>query len=240
MLAPLRRAGMRRSKPLLPEPQPLKIAVGDSFVSGLLLRPRRAKALYLFAHGAGAGMTHRSMASNAEGLAERGIATLRYQFPYMEKGGGRPDRPGIAHAAVRAAAAKAAELEPDLPLFAGGRSFGGRMTSQAQADAPLAGTRGLAFLAFPLHPVGKPGIERAEHLRRVHIPMLFVSGDRDALAELDLLKPVVAELGKRARLHLVSQADHSLKVPAKSGRTVADTEAEALDAMAEWMISLAA
>jgi hypothetical protein len=230
---------MRRPRPLPPEPQPLRIPVGEGFVSSLLLRPDDAKALYVFAHGAGAGMTHRSMESNARGLAERGIATLRYQFPYMEKGSGRPDPPRIAHAAVRAAAEKAAELAPDLPLFAGGRSFGGRMTSQAQAEAPLAGVRGLVFIGFPLHPAGRPGIERAEHLARVHIPMLFVSGDRDALAELDLLRPVVANLGARATLHLVSHADHSLKVPAKSGRTTAEAEAEALDAMAEWMISLA-
>jgi hypothetical protein len=184
-------------------------------------------------------MTHRSMVSNAEGLAERGIATLRYQFPYMEKGGGRPDPPRVAHTAVWAAAAQALELAPDLPLFAGGRSFGGRMTSQAQADAPLAGVRGLAFLGFPLHPAGKPGIERADHLARVQVPMLFVSGERDALAELDLLRPVVAGLGERATLHLVEHADHSLKVPAKSGRTADEAEAEALDAMAEWMTSLA-
>jgi hypothetical protein len=213
----------------------LAIPVGDGHVSGLLLRPDDAKALYVFAHGAGVGMTHRSMASNAEGLAERGIATLRYQFPYMEKGGGRPDPPRIAHVAVRAAVAKAAELATDLPLFAGGRSFGGRMTSQAQAESPLPGVCGLAFIGFPLHPAGKPGIERADHLQRVHIPMLFVSGDHDALAELDLLKTVVAELGDRATLHLVSHADHSLRVPAKSGRTSAEAETEALDAMAKWM-----
>ena len=217
----------------------LKIPVGDEFVSGLLLRPAGAKALYLFAHGAGAGMTHRSMESNAQGLAARGIATLRYQFPYMEKGSRRPDAPRIAHAAVRAAAAEAAGLAPDFPLFAGGRSFGGRMTSQAQADSPLPGVRGLAFLGFPLHPAGKPGIERAEHLARVQVPMLFVSGDHDALAELDLLQPVVNSLGERATLHLVDHADHSLKVPAKSGRTAADAEAEALDAMADWMLRLA-
>ena len=213
----------------------LKIPVGDEFVSGLLLRPANAKVLYLFAHGAGAGMTHRSMESNALGLAARGIATLRYQFPYMEKGSRRPDPPRIAHAAVRAAASEAARLAPGLPLFAGGRSFGGRMTSQAQADTPLPGVRGLGFLGFPLHPAGKPGTERAEHLARVQIPMLFVSGDHDALAELDLLKPVVDSLGERATLHIVAHADHSLKVPAKSGRTPADAEAEALDAMAEWM-----
>jgi predicted alpha/beta-hydrolase family hydrolase len=192
----------------------------------------------LFAHGAAAGMTHKSTASNAEGLAARGIATLRYQFPYMEKGSKRPDPPRIAHAAVRAAAAEAAKLARNLPLFAGGRSFGGRMTSQAQADSPLPDVRGLAFLGFPLHPAGKPGIERAEHLARVEVPMLFVSGERDALAVLELLKPVVAGLGERATLHLVAHADHSLKVPAKSGRTAAEAEAEALDAIAEWMVEL--
>jgi predicted alpha/beta-hydrolase family hydrolase len=211
------------------------IPVGDGQVSGLLLRPSRAKALYLFAHGAGTGMTHRSMTSNAEGLAARGIATLRYQFPYMEKGGRRPDPPKIAQAAVRAAAGQAQLLAPELPLYAGGRSFGGRMTSQAQALESLPGVRGLAFLGFPLHPAGKPGTERAEHLAQVRIPMLFVSGARDALAELDLLKPVVAGLGDRATLHLVEHADHSFKVPAKSGRTSADAEGEALDALANWI-----
>jgi predicted alpha/beta-hydrolase family hydrolase len=178
------------------------------------------------------------MASNAEGLAERGIATLRYQFPYMEKGSKRPDAPSVAHAAVRAAAAEAVRIAPDLPLFAGGRSFGGRMTSQAQADAPLPNVRGLAFIGFPLHPAGRPGIDRAEHLSRVEVPMLFVSGARDALAEMDLLRPVVAELGDRATLHVIADADHSLKVPAKSGRTAAEAEAEALDTIAEWMIRL--
>src|SRR3954452_4278676 len=165
----------------------LRIPVGDESVSALLIRPPGAKALYLFAHGAGAGLTHKSMASNAEGLAERRIATLRYQVPYMEKVSKRPDAARIAHAAVRPAAAEASKLAPDLPLFAGGRSFGGRMTSQAQAAEPMPGLRGLAFLGFPLHPVGKPAIDRAEHLERVHIPMLFVSGERDALAELELL-----------------------------------------------------
>ena len=213
----------------------LRIPVGDESVSALLLRPTVAKALYLFAHGAGAGMTHRSMESNAQGLAERGIATLRYQFPYMEKGSKRVDPPKVAHAAVRAATAEAAKLAPDLPLFAGGRSFGGRMTSQAQADSPLPGVRGLAFIGFPLHPAGKPGIERAEHLSRVSVPMLFVSGERDALGEMDLLRPVVAGLGDYATLHVVAAADHSLKVPAKSGRMPAEAEAEALDALAGWI-----
>ena len=216
----------------------LRIPVGEESVSALLIRPAEAKALYLFAHGAGTGMTHRSMVSNAEGLATRGMATLRYQFPYMEKGSRRPDPPRIAHAAVRAAAAEAARVAPDLPLFAGGRSFGGRMTSQAQADEPLPGVRGLAFVGFPLHPAGKPGIERAEHLSRVQIPMLFVSGTRDSLAEMDLLEPVVAGLGERATLHVIADADHSLKVPVKSGRTPAEAEAEALDTIAAWMIAL--
>jgi predicted alpha/beta-hydrolase family hydrolase len=214
------------------------IRVGDECVAGLLLRPPQATALYLFAHGAGAGMTHRSMESMAQGLAARGIATLRYQFPYMEKGGKRPDPPRIAHAAVRAAAAEAAKVAPDLPLFAGGRSFGGRMTSQAQADTPLPGVQGLAFLGFPLHPAGKPGIERAEHLSRVEVPMLFVSGDRDALAELPLLEPVIAGLGSRAGLHVVGAADHSFKTAAKSGRTSSEAEAEALDALANWVNGL--
>ena len=214
----------------------LRIPVAGDSVSALLIRPPDAKALYVFAHGAGAGMNHRSMVSNAEGLAARGIATLRFQFPYMEKGSKRVDPPRIAHAAVRAAVAEAARLSPDLPLFAGGRSFGGRMTSQAQAESPMPGVRGLAFLGFPLHPAGKPGIERAAHLKQVRIPMLFVSGDRDALAEPHLLKPVVAELGDRATLHVIRDADHSLKVRASSGRSSAEAEAEALDAMAAWMI----
>ena len=219
--------------------QTLTIPVGSESTSGLLLRPANAAALYLFAHGAGAGMTHKAMESSAQGLAERGIATLRYQFLYMEKGSKRPDPPRLAHAAVRAAAAKALELAPDLPLFAGGRSFGGRMTSQAQALDPLSNVRGLAFLGFPLHPAGKPGVDRADHLADINIPLLFVSGERDALAELDLLKPVVASLGERATSHLVAFADHSFKVAASSGRTAAETEAEALDALAAWVTPLA-
>jgi predicted alpha/beta-hydrolase family hydrolase len=206
----------------------LRIPVGQESVSALLIRPEGATALYLFAHGAGAGMTHRAMESNARGLAERGIATLRYQFPYMEKGSKRPDPPRVAHAAVRAAAAEAVKLVPDLPMFAGGRSFGGRMTSQAQAIEPLPGVRGLAFLGFPLHPAGKPGIDRAEHLAKVQIPMLFVSGSRDALAEMELLESVVAGLGERATFQVVEGADHSFRIAAK--------ESEALEAMAEWIL----
>jgi predicted alpha/beta-hydrolase family hydrolase len=216
----------------------IPIATGEETVSSLFLRPEGAKALYLFAHGAGAGMTHKAMESNAQGLAARGIATLRYQFPYMEKGLRRPDPPRIAQATVRAAAAEALKLAPDLPLFAGGRSFGGRMTSQAQSVDPLPQVRGLAFLGFPLHPAGKPGTERAEHLKQVRIPMLFVSGDRDALAQLDLLEPLVEGLGDLATLHLIRHADHSFKVASKSGRTSAEAETEALDVLGHWMLNL--
>ena len=219
--------------------QRLAIPVIGGQVSGLLLRPDQAKALYVFAHGAGVGMNHPSMAANAHGFAERGIATLRFQFPYMENGGGRPDPPGIAQATVRAAVAKAAELAGDLPLFAGGRSYGGRMTSQAQALAPLPGVRGLVFLGFPLHPAGKPGIERADHLEKVEIPMLFVSGSRDALAETALLTPLVEGLGESATLHVVDGGDHGLRVLVSSGRTNDEAKAEALDAVAEWMLGLA-
>ena len=213
----------------------LRIPVGEESVSALLIRPENARALFVFAHGAGAGMTHRSMQSNAEGLAARGIATLRYQFPYMERESKRVDPPKIAHAAVRAAVDEAARLAPDLPLFAGGRSFGGRMTSQAQAIEPMPGVRGLAFIGFPLHPAGKPGIERAAHLAQVNVPILFVTGERDALAEMPLLRPVVAGLGERATLKIIANADHSLKTPARSGRTPAETEAQALDTVAAWM-----
>jgi predicted alpha/beta-hydrolase family hydrolase len=214
------------------------IKFGGRRVSGVLIRPDGAKALFVLAHGAGVGMNHPSMEWSARGLAERGIATLRYQFPYMENGGGRPDPPQLAQATVRAAVAGATDVASDLPLFAGGRSYGGRMTSQAQSIAPLPNVRGLAFLGFPLHPSGKPSAERAEHLEKVEIPMLFVSGSRDALAELELLKPLVKGLGKRATLHLIDQADHGLRVPAKSGRTPQEAQAEALDAVAAWMTKL--
>jgi uncharacterized protein len=212
------------------------ISFGDERVSGLLLRPDAAKALYVFAHGAGVGMNHPSMAANAEGLTERGIATLRFQFPFMEKRTGRPDHPKLAQATVRAAVGAAGELAADLPLFAGGRSYGGRMTSQEQATAPLPGVQGLAFLGFPLHPPGAPGFSRAAHLERVNIPMLFVSGDRDALADVTLLKSVVDGLGDRAQLHVVKGGDHGLKVLVKSGRTNEEAQGEALDALAQWMI----
>jgi predicted alpha/beta-hydrolase family hydrolase len=201
-------------------------------VSGLLQAPADARCCYVLAHGAGAGMTHPFMANVADALAERTIATLRYQFPYMEQGGRRPDSPALAQATVRAAVTKAAEL--GLPLIAGGKSFGGRMTSQAQAAEPLAGVRGLAFLGFPLHPAGKPSDARAAHLREVRVPMLFLQGTRDALAETTLLKPMVAGLGKRATLHLFDGADHSFHMPARSGRKDADVLGEMMDALAAW------
>jgi uncharacterized protein len=216
--------------------QPLKIEIGNAgAVSALLLRPAQARAVYVFAHGAGAGMAHASMKAIASGLAERGIATLRYQFPYMEKGGKQPDPPAVAHAAVRAAVAEAARRCVGLALFAGGKSFGGRMTSQAQAIAPLAGVRGLVFLAFPLHPAGKPSSERAKHLSDVKIPMLFLQGTRDGLAELELLEPVVKGLGSSATLHQVKEADHSFHVLARSGRNDREVMDEVLDAFAAWI-----
>jgi uncharacterized protein len=203
-------------------------------VSGLLLAPAGARACYVLAHGAGAGMAHPFMATVADGLAERGIATLRYQFPYMERGSKRPDSPKVAQAAVRAAVAEAARLAPGLPLIAGGKSFGGRMTSQAQGASPLPGVRGLAFLGFPLHVPGKPSDERAGHLFDVKVPMLFLQGTRDDLADLSLLEPLVAKLGPRATLKLFPDADHSFHVPARTGRKDAEVMRELLDALAAW------
>ena len=215
--------------------QKLKIDVGTSgTVSALLMRPREARACFVFAHGAGAGITHPAIETMATGLAERGVATLRYQFPYMEKGSKRPDPPGVAHAAVRAAVAEAARRCAGLALIAGGKSFGGRMTSQAQAKAPLDGVEGLAFLGFPLHPAGQPSTDRGAHLADIHIPMLFLQGTNDQLAKVDLLKPVVAGLGRRATLHLVEGADHSFHVPKRSGRDDKEVMAEVLDAFAAW------
>ncbi len=215
---------------------PVTIEVAkEGTVSGLLLKPASPRALYIFAHGAGAGMTHPSMAVIARGLAERGIATLRYQFLYMEKKSKRPDPPKLAQAAVRAAVAKAQQLMPKLPFFAGGKSFGGRMTSGAQAAAPLPDVLGLIFLGFPLHPAGKPSQERALHLSQVHIPMLFLQGTRDALAELSELEPVIKSLGKSATLKLFDPADHSFHVPARSGRKDAEVLSDILDEFAQWI-----
>src|SRR6187455_1088053 len=200
-------------------PQPVTVSVNDAQrVSGLLQAPPDARACYVLAHGAGAGMTHPFMGAIANGLAERGIATLRYQFPYMEQGSKRPDTPKLAHATVRAAVLEASRLVPQLALFAGGKSFGGRMTSQAQAASPLPGVRALAFLGFPLHPPGKPSNDRAKHLFEVQIPTLFLQGTRDEFAQLELLQPVVEQLGARATLRLFADADHSFHVPARTGR----------------------
>jgi len=215
---------------------PLKIALaGGATISGLLDIPANAEACYVFAHGAGAGMNHAFMASIASGLAERGVATLRFQFPYMEQGSKRPDVPKVAQGAVRAAVQEAAKRLPDLPLFAGGKSFGGRMTSQAQAAEPLPNVRGLVFVGFPLHPAGKPSSERAQHLAGVQVPMLFLQGTRDTLADLDLIRDTTAKLEGRATLHVVDGADHSFHVLARSGRTDEQVRAELLDTMAGWM-----
>lgn len=216
--------------------QPVTIHVDDAQrVSGLLLAPPKARACYVLAPGAGAGMGHPFMASVAEGLAERGVATLRYQFPYMERGSKRPDAPKVAHAAVRAAVAEMSRLAPDLALIAGGKSFGGRMTSQAQAASPLPEVQGIAFLGFPLHPAGRGSDERGNHLFDVQIPMLFMQGTRDELADLQLLQPLVKKLGTRATLKLFLDADHSFHVPARTGRKDADVRAEMLDMLAGWI-----
>jgi predicted alpha/beta-hydrolase family hydrolase len=204
-------------------------------VSGLAMMPQHARAAYVFAHGAGAGMAHPFMAQVAEGLAARGIATLRYQFAYMERGSKRPDPPKLAHAAVRAAVTETAWRWPGLPLVAGGKSFGGRMTSQAQAAEPMPGIRGLAFLGFPLHPAGVPSRERGEHLFDVRVPMLFLQGTRDALAFLDQIEPLCQDLGRRATLKFFADADHSFHVPAKTGRKNSQVMSEMLDAFATWV-----
>jgi len=220
-----------------PSAEPVSIAGKDLHVSGLLLAPPDARACYVLAHGAGAGMAHPFMQAIAAGLAERGIATLRYQFPYMEAGRKRTDPPAIAHAAVRAAVAEAQRRFPRLPLVAGGKSFGGRMTSQAQAALPLPGVLGLVFLGFPVHPAKKPSSERAKHLADVAVPMLFLQGTRDALAELDQLEPVCKALGSRATLRLFEHADHSFHVPARSGNDAAVC-AKLLDAAAQWISAI--
>jgi predicted alpha/beta-hydrolase family hydrolase len=204
----------------------------------LLELPKSARALYVLAHGAGAGMTHPFMAAVAAELAQRGIGTLRYNFPYMERKSKRPDTPKVAHAAVREAVAEAARVAPGVPLIAGGKSFGGRMTSQAQALEPLPGVRGLAFLGFPLHAAGKPSDERAKHLDEVRVPMLFLQGSRDDLAELELLRPLVKRLGARATLEVFDDADHSFHVPARTGRKDPEVRAAMLDALASWILRL--
>jgi predicted alpha/beta-hydrolase family hydrolase len=220
-----------------PSDLPLTIAVSDTVgsVSGLLVRPEETRALYVLAHGAGAGMRHPFLESMARALRERGVATLRYQFPYMEQKRGRPDPPAVAEATVRAAVRAAAEAAPGVPLIAGGKSFGGRMTSGAAGREPLPGVKGIVFLGFPLHPPGKPGATRAEHLDAVSVPMLFLQGTRDDFARLDLLKPVVERVGARATLHLIEGGDHSFKV---RGRKPADVMTELADAVASWVTAV--
>jgi predicted alpha/beta-hydrolase family hydrolase len=221
--------------------EPLRIALADgATASGLWQAPDGARACLVLAHGAGAGMTHRAMEAIAEGLSRLGVATLRYQFPYMELDKKRVDSPVVAHGAVRAAVAAAQERAGGLPLFAGGKSFGGRMTSQAQAKAPLPAVRGLVFFGFPLHPAGKPSVERAAHLSEISIPMLFVQGTRDTLADPELLQDVIGGLGARARLQAVPDADHSFHVPARTGRKDAEVLDQALADAVAWMLAAAA
>jgi uncharacterized protein len=221
---------------LAPVTQPLTIRVSETeTVSALFDRPEPSRACYVLAHGAGAGMNHPFMVSVSTGLADRGIATLRYQFPFMQRGSKRTDPPRIAHATVRAAVAMAASLMPDSSLFAGGKSFGGRMTSQAQAESALPQVRGLIFLGFPLHPAKKPSPERAEHLAQISCPMLFLQGTRDELADVALMRTVTEQLGALAALQLFDDADHSFQVRARSGRTDREVLDSMLDAIVAWI-----
>jgi len=219
----------------------LSIEVGErvGHVSGLLMRPPDACCLYVLAHGAGAGMRHRFMEAVAAGLSERGVATLRYQFPYTEVGGRRPDPPAVLQTTVRSAVAAARNAAPGLPLLAGGKSLGGRMTSSAAARGELAGVRGLVFLGFPLHAPNRPGIERAEHLDAVQLPMLLLQGTRDALADLALMRTVCGRLGERATLHVVEGGDHSFAVLKRSGRTQEEVMAELADTIVSWAVTKA-
>jgi len=214
----------------------LQLVVSDQIgsVSAIMVRPPDAWLLYVLAHGAGAGMRHRFLESVSGALAERGVATLRYQFPYLEAGRKRPDYPAVLQATVRAAVAKAVDLEPELPIIAGGKSLGGRMTSGAAAAAALVGVRGLVFLGFPLHPPGQPGTSRADHLDRVDVPMLFLQGTRDSFARLDLITDVCEGLEPNATLHLVEGGDHSFAVPKRSGSTPLQVLGELVDTTVEW------
>jgi len=221
--------------------KPFRFSVNEKAgkVSGLLRVPRGAKALLALAHGAGAGMRHHFMEDVADKLAALGIATLRYQFPYMERGTKRPDHESLLTATVRAAVAAAREQSPGLPLFAGGKSMGGRMTSIAAARGPLEGVRGLVFFGFPLHAAGRPGAERGKHLFEVGAPMLFLQGSRDTLADLRLLEPVCKGLGKRAELYVVEGGDHSLHMLKNSGRSDDAVLDEVVNKAAAWMKRLA-
>lgn len=219
--------------------QDVTIAVADGRrVSGLFQRATNPQACYVLAHGAGAGMRHPFLAEVAERLAQCGITTLRYQFPYMEAGSRRVDAPSVAQATVRAAVAEATRLASGVALFAGGKSFGGRMTSQAQAESPMDGVRGLIFLGFPLHPPGRPSVERGKHLSEVQIPMLFLQGSRDEFANQELLEPMIEELGRRATLKLFTGADHSFRVPKRAGQSEAEMRAEMCETVARWIRSI--
>ena len=221
---------------------PISLAIAlpsGGTVSGLLQMPGSTTACYVFAHGAGAGMHHAFMEAIAQGLAERDIASLRFNFPFTDQGSKRPDSPTVAHAAIRAAVAEAARHMPDVPLFAGGKSYGGRMSTQAQAAEPLPGVKGLVLVGFPLHPAGKPSIERAAHLADVKLPMLFLQGTRDGLADLDLITQTTASLGKKTSLQIVDGADHAFHVLVRSGRTDAQVREELCDTMAAWMTAAA-
>jgi uncharacterized protein len=200
----------------------------------LTLSPPDPRFAYVLAHGAGAGMRHPFLEAMAQALLERGVATLRYEFPYMEARKNRPDPPAVAAARVREAVERARAEWPGLPLIAGGKSFGGRMTSTAQAEAPLEGVKGLAFLGFPLHPPGKPGVSRADHLSQVQVPMLFLQGTRDEFARLDLLNGVIEQLGSRATLELIQDGDHSFKVPRRGGRSPELVMADLADRLTAW------
>ncbi|HET6779316.1 MAG TPA: alpha/beta family hydrolase [Gemmatimonadales bacterium] len=219
----------------------LRLPISDSIgeVAAFLLRPPDAWLLYVLAHGAGAGMRHQFLEQISASLAARGVATFRYQFPYMESGRGRPDAPSLLEATVRAAVTRAGEIVPELPVIAGGKSLGGRMTSSAAAAEPLDRVRGLAFLGFPLHPPGQPGTLRAEHLHQVNAPMLFLQGTRDAFARLDLITEVCRGLERRATLRVIEGADHSFGVLKRSGRTPGQVHEELAGAIADWARALA-
>ena len=218
----------------------LRIQVGERVgeVSALLVRPEEAKWLLVLAHGAGAGMRHAFLETLARELAAAGVATLRYQFPYVEQGHRRPDPPGVLTATVRAAVRTAAEAAPDLPLLAGGKSLGGRMTSLAASEQPLEGVRGIVFFGFPLHPPKRPGTKRAEHLARVTAPMLFLQGTRDTLADVNLLRLVCEQLGPRATLHVIETADHSFRVLKRAGKSDAEVLRELAQTVTGWATTL--
>src|SRR5438445_9244186 len=219
----------------MPTNEQLRFVVeGAGEVSALLARPKDSRCLLLVAHGAGAGMTHPFMEKLSADLAARGIATFRYQFPYMEQRRRVPDAPAVLIAAVVSAVRAAEQAAPDLPLLAGGKSMGGRMTSQAAAQHPLDGVEGLVFFGFPMHPPGSPGTKRADHLAKVTAPMLFLQGTRDTFADLALLRPVCAKLGSRARLHIIETADHSFHVLKNSARTDAEVLRELAETVASW------